>query len=69
MANNLYSAADDQQEISLVDEVLLLQKQAFVSEPYLSVQARIDDLLQLKSVILDPSRTISTSLIKRFWLS
>lgn len=53
MANNLYSTADDQQEIALINEVLSKQKEAFAIEPYLSAQARIDDLIQLKAVILE----------------
>lgn len=52
MANNLYSAADDQHEIKLVDNALLLQKKAFANMPYLSAKARIEDLIKLKTAIL-----------------
>ncbi len=66
MASNLYSAADDQQEIRLVDEVLLSQKQAFGDNPYLSVKARLDDLMRLKTVILEHQEELVQALSADF---
>lgn len=66
MANNLYSAADDQQEIKAIDEILITQKQYFASEPYLSAQARIADLLTLKSAILEHQEALVLALSKDF---
>ncbi len=66
MANNLYSAADDQQEIHLVDEALLLQKAAFVNDPYLSAQTRIDDLVKLKTVVLAHQEDLVQAMSKDF---
>jgi len=66
MASNLYSASEDQQEISLVDEALLLQKEAFVNDPYLSAQTRIDDLVKLKTVILEHQEALVQALSKDF---
>jgi coniferyl-aldehyde dehydrogenase len=66
MANNLYRQTDDLQEISLVDEALLLQKRAFVNEPYLSAQARIDDLVRLKAAILEHQEDLVQALSKDF---
>jgi len=66
MANNLYTPADDQQEIMAVDEILIAQKQAFATQPYLSAQARIDDLQTLKSAILKNQAALITALSKDF---
>jgi len=66
MANNLYSALDDQQEISLVNETFLMQKKAFVINPYLSAQIRIDDLLKLKEVLLQYQEPLLQALSKDF---
>jgi len=66
MASNLYSASDDQQEISVVDEALVLQKVAFVNDPYLSAQTRIDDLVKLKAVILEHQEALVQALSKDF---
>ncbi|MBU2923172.1 coniferyl aldehyde dehydrogenase [Colwellia sp. 1_MG-2023] len=66
MAKNLYSALDDQQEISQIDNVLLMQKKAFVNDPYLSAQARIDDLVKLKSAILSSQEALLQALSKDF---
>lgn len=66
MASNLYSESDDQQEINLIDETLLLQKKAFVNEPYLSAQARIDDLVRLKATILEHQEALVQALSKDF---
>lgn len=66
MANNPYSVAEDQHEIDLVDDVLLLQKQAFASEIYLSAQARINDLTQLKTAILAHQEQLVQALSKDF---
>lgn len=66
MASNLYSASDDQQEISLVDEALVMQKTAFISDPYLSAQARIDDLMKLKAAILEYQEPLLQALSEDF---
>lgn len=66
MANNLYTPAEDQQEISAVDEALLKQKQAFVHEPYLSAQTRIDDLTKLKATLLEHQEQLVQALSKDF---
>lgn len=66
MANNPYSAVEDQHEINLVDKTLLLQKQAFARDVYLSAQARIDDLIQLKAVILSHQTKLVQALSKDF---
>jgi len=66
MANNLYSATGDQQEIHLVDEALLLQKAAFVNDPYLSAQTRIDDLVKLKTVVLAHQEDLVQAMSKDF---
>lgn len=66
MANNLYTAADDEQEISLIDEALLQQKKAFANDPYLSAQARIDDLTKLKAAILEHQEQLLQALSKDF---
>jgi coniferyl-aldehyde dehydrogenase len=66
MANNLYSAQDDQQEISLVNKALLLQKEAFVNNPYLSAESRIDDLKKLKTVLLEHQEELVQAMSKDF---
>ena len=66
MANNPYSATEDQHEINLVDDTLLLQKQAFASDVYLSAQARINDLTQLKTAILSHQEQLVQALSKDF---
>jgi len=66
MANNPYSAAEDQHEISLVDDTLLLQRKAFASDVYLSAQARINDLTQLKTAILAHQEQLVQALSKDF---
>ena len=66
MANNPYSAAEDKHEIDLVDETLLLQKQAFANEAYLSAQVRINDLSQLKAAILEHQEALVQALSKDF---
>ncbi|GAA6172311.1 coniferyl aldehyde dehydrogenase [Colwellia sp. KU-HH00111] len=66
MAKNPYSAAEDQQQINLIDETLLQQKQAFMNAPYLSAQARIDDLTQLKNAILSHQAPLLQALSKDF---
>lgn len=66
MANNLYSAADDQHEIKLVDNALLLQKKAFANTPYLSAKARIEDLIKLKTAILAHQDELLQALSKDF---
>lgn len=66
MANNLYSTADDQQEITLVDDALLMQKEAFVNDPYLTAQTRIDDLVKLKTAILTHQDALITAMSKDF---
>ena len=66
MASNLYSAADDKQEIGNIDEALVLQKEAFVNDPYLSAQSRIADLTQLKSTILEYQEQLVQALSKDF---
>ncbi len=66
MANNLYTFADEQQEISAIDGILITQKQAFANEPYLSAQARIDDLQTLKSAILNNQAALIQALSKDF---
>lgn len=53
MAGNLYSEADDQQELKLIDEALILQQTAFRQAPYLPAQTRIDDLIKLKAAIIE----------------
>lgn len=66
MANNVYTSADDQQEITSTDDALILQKQEFAKQPYLSAQARIDDLLTLKSAILEYQEELVQALSKDF---
>ncbi|MCW8833533.1 MAG: aldehyde dehydrogenase family protein, partial [Colwellia sp.] len=66
MANNLYTAADDQQEIAAIDKVLSEQKQAFANEPYLSAQVRIDDLQKLKSALLKHQEALVQALSEDF---
>ena len=66
MASNLYTSADDQQEICAVDEILIAQKQAFAKQPYLSAQTRIDDLQMLKSALLENQEALVTALSKDF---
>lgn len=66
MASNIYSKSDDQQEIALVDETLLLQKKAFINEPYLDAQVRIDDLVKLKKVLLEHQEELVQALSKDF---
>ncbi|WP_159818698.1 coniferyl aldehyde dehydrogenase [Colwellia sp. 20A7] len=66
MANNLYSELDDQQEIGQIDNVLLMQKKAFINDPYLSAQARIDDLVKLKSAILSSQEALLKALSEDF---
>ncbi|MGL1958876.1 MAG: coniferyl aldehyde dehydrogenase [Colwellia sp.] len=52
MADNSYTQEDDKQEIVAVDEFLLTQKQAFLAQPYLSAETRLNDLKKLKDAIL-----------------
>lgn len=52
MANNIYTAVDDQQEISTLNNLFIEQKQAFTALPYPSMQARIDDLQALKLALV-----------------
>lgn len=66
MANNLYTAADDQQEMTVIDEALLKQKQAFSHDPYLSAQTRINDLTKLKVAILEHQDKLVHALSKDF---
>lgn len=66
MANNLYTEADDQQEIAAVDEILISQKQAFAAQPYLSAQERIDDLLKLKAAVLEHQEELVQAMSKDF---
>lgn len=66
MANNLYTAADDQQEMTVIDEALLRQKQAFSQDPYLSAQTRINDLTKLKVAILEHQDKLVQALSKDF---
>lgn len=66
MASNSYSASDDQQEIGSIDEALVLQKAAFVNDPYLSAQTRIDDLVKLKVAVLEHQEAILQALSKDF---
>jgi coniferyl-aldehyde dehydrogenase len=66
MANNLYTVADNQQEISFIDEALLRQKQAFSHAPYLSAKTRINDLTKLKITILDHQEQLVQALSKDF---
>ena len=66
MANNLYTAADDQQEMTVIDEALLRQKQAFSHDPYLSAQTRINDLTKLKVAILEHQDKLVQALSKDF---
>ena len=66
MANNIYSELDNQQAISQLDEALLIQNKAFISQPYLSAKTRIDDLLQLKNAILNYQTPLLNALSKDF---
>lgn len=66
MANYVYSAAEDQQEISLVENAFLSQNEAFASNPYLSIEARIDDLLKLKASLLSHQDEFLQALSKDF---
>ena len=52
MANNLYTAAYDNEQVSIIDKVFQIQRQAFADSPYLSAEERINDLKLLKLAIL-----------------
>ncbi|MBL4900478.1 MAG: coniferyl aldehyde dehydrogenase [Colwellia sp.] len=66
MANNLYSIADDQQEINLIDDTFIKQKQAFGHNSYLSAQTRIDDLTKLKGAIIEHQEQLIQALSKDY---
>lgn len=66
MTSNLYSTSDDQQEISLIEEIILLQKKTFQDNPYLSAEVRIDDLKSLKEAILEKQDDLIEALSKDF---
>ncbi len=66
MASNIYTQADNQQEIAVIDSALAAQKQAFSSAPYLSVEERIDDLEKLKTVILAHQEALVQALSQDF---
>ena len=66
MASNLYSESDDLEEIRQTDEALALQKKAFVKSPYLSAQARLNDLVILKKAILEHQEALVQALSKDF---
>ena len=66
MANNLYNVADNQQEISIIDEALLKQKQAFSYALYLSAETCINDLTRLWIAILVHQEQLVQALSKDF---
>ncbi len=66
MADNLYTPEHDQQQISLVDQVLIAQKAAFKLNRYPSPQQRISDLKALKKALLDNQETLVAALSEDF---
>lgn len=66
MASNLYTFTEDQQEINAIDEILIAQKQAVASQPYLLAQTRIDDLKKLKLALLKNQESLIQALSKDF---
>ncbi len=66
MADNLYTQADDEQQISKIDKILLAQQRAFQEKPYPSVHSRIQDLSKLKTSILAYQESLVQALTQDF---
>jgi len=66
MANNHYTAAEDQQQITAINETLSLQQQAFAQHPYLAANERIADLQKLKQALLTQQDALVAALSQDF---